>query len=280
VHLVDNSAEFVGDKSHRTMTEYESWTAAHSSEAVRLGFARIAASDPMFPLKLTPEIVTVAIRHSRGPGTVSAEIEGVQRFKTAQITWETCKRHEVSNLHQWRWSGVKLEEILSYTRSRIQNFGYLHRSHANHADIDCGVLRHDLLERVEMTIPDSKEARWVGLAHGAVVVEHMSASDYQEFAIAPQKCGGAVVHLRRVLAGRRHAEEDWLAKAKRELLHDFAKATGNKSFGLIESQWWFRRGCHDFQIYQFSKQLLGILPPAPAHLRELCDRDPSRSGPQ
>ncbi len=67
VHLVDNSAEFVGDESHRTMTEYESWTAAHSSEAVRLGFARIAASDPMFPLKLTSEIVTVAIRHSRGP---------------------------------------------------------------------------------------------------------------------------------------------------------------------------------------------------------------------
>jgi len=92
VHLEDNSAEFVGDESHRTMAEYESGTAAHSSEAVRLEFARIAASNPMFPLKLTPKIVTVAIRHSCGPGTVSAEIEGVQRFKTAQITWETCER--------------------------------------------------------------------------------------------------------------------------------------------------------------------------------------------
>jgi hypothetical protein len=206
VHLVDNSAEFVGDESHWTMTEYESWTAAHTSETVRLEFTRIAASDPMFPLKLTPEIVTVAIGHSRGPGTVSAEIEGVQEFKTAKITWKSCKRHEVSNLHRWRWLGVELEEILSYTRFRIQNFGYLRRSHANNADVDCDVLRHDLLERVEMTIPDSKEAHRVVLAHGSVMIEHMSASDYQEFAVVPQKCGGAVVHLCRVLAGWRHAE--------------------------------------------------------------------------
>jgi hypothetical protein len=206
VHLVDNSAEFVGDESHWTMTEYESWTAAHTSETVRLEFTRIAASDPMFPLKLTPEIVTVAIGHSRGPGTVSAEIEGVQEFKTAKITWKSCKRHEVSNLHRWRWLGVELEEILSYTRFRIQNFGYLRRSHANNAYVDCDVLRHDLLERVEMTIPDSKEAHRVVLAHGSVMIEHMSASDYQEFAVVPQKCGGAVVHLCRVLAGWRHAE--------------------------------------------------------------------------
>lgn len=146
---------------------------------------------------------------------------------------------------------MKLEEILSYTRFRIQDFGCLRRSHAYHADIDCGVLRNDLLERVEMTIPDNKEARRVVSAHGAVVVEHMSASDCQEFAVVPQKCGGAVVHLCRVLAGWRHAEKDWLAKAKRKPLHDFAKATCNKGFGLIESQWWgFRRGCHDFPIYQ------------------------------